>query len=283
MDFLTNKIAQRLGGNHFGTTTELYKFAKIKKVKDEATAQHPDLPLIDMGVGEPDRPADPGVVQALATEAGKADNRCYTDNGIDAFQQAAARYLERIYGLEGLDPSTQILHGIGSKPIFAMLPLCFIHPGDIALTTTPGYPVTATHTKYLGGEVYNLPLRQKNSYYPDLTVIPEDILKRAKLLYINYPNNPTGQVATQEFFAQVVEFAHRHDVVVISDDAYAALTFDSYQPLSFLSIDGAMEVGIEVHSLSKAFNMTGWRLAFVAGNAKIVKAYGTLNSRPPTQ
>ena len=276
MDFPSDKIAQRLGGKRFGTGTELYKFAKIKRAKDEATARRPDLPLIDMGVGEPDRPADPDVVRTLAAEAGQAHNRCYTDNGIAEFQEAAARYLERIYGLEGLDPSTQILHGIGSKPVFAMLPLCFIDPGDVALCTTPGYPVTATHTKYLGGQVCDLPLRQENDFYPDLAAVPEDTLKRSKLLYINYPNNPTGQVATHQFFAEVVDFAHRHGVVVVSDAAYAALTFDGREPLSFLSVDGAMDVGIEVHSLSKAFNMTGWRLAFVAGNAGMVKAYGTV-------
>jgi LL-diaminopimelate aminotransferase len=155
-----------------------------------------------------------------------------------------------------------------------MLPLVFINPGDVALITVPGYPVLGTYSQYLGGDVYPLPLRPENDFYPDFSAIPAVILKRAKLLYINYPNNPTSQVATVEFYRQVVEFAHRNQIVVVSDASYAALTYDGYKPLSLLTINGAREVGVEIHSLSKAFNMTGWRLAFIAGNPKVIKAYG---------
>lgn len=276
MDIITTHIAERLGGQNFGNETTLYKFAAIKKAKEEAKLLHPELSLIDLGVGEPDLPADPAIVQILAEEAGKPENRWYADNGIIEFQEAAARYMERVYQVRGIDPATQIIHGIGSKPILAMLPICFINPGDVILATSPGYPVAGTYTQYLGGEIYHLPLVKENAFYPDLDNIPETVLKRAKLLYMNYPNNPTGQVATVAFYRKVVEFAHRHGIVVVSDAAYGALTFDGYQPLSFLSIDGAMDVGVEVQSLSKAFNMTGWRLAFLVGNPQIIKAYGVV-------
>ncbi|MCP4040970.1 MAG: LL-diaminopimelate aminotransferase [Gammaproteobacteria bacterium] len=273
---MTESIAERLGGKQFGKDTVVYKFEKIKRAKDEAKRLNPDIPIIDMGVGEPDSPADAGVVEVLGKEAGKPENRWYADNGIPEFQAAAANYLGEVYGVNNLDPYQDIIHGIGSKPILAMLPLCFINPGDITLATIPGYPVTSTYTKYLGGDVYNLPLTVENDFFPDLKAIPADVAKKAKLLYINYPNNPTGQVATADFFADAVEFAHRNSVVIVQDAAYAALTFDAQKPLSLLSIDGAKEVGVEVHSLSKAFNMTGWRLAFIAGNTQAVKAYGTI-------
>lgn len=226
-----------------------------------------------MGVGEPDTPADPGIAQVLREECGRPENRFYADNGILEFQQAAAAYMQRVFHVDKLDPQTQILHGIGTKPILAMLPLCLIDPGDISLVTTPGYPVLGTYTRYMGGEVYPLPLRLQQDFYPDFDAIPYEILQRAKLLYINYPNNPTGQIATLEFFERVVDFARRYDIAVIHDAAYAALTYDGRPPLSFLSVPGAMEVGAEIQSLSKAFNMTGWRLGFLAGNAKLIAAY----------
>ena len=269
-------VAQRLGGEEFGKSNAIYKFEMIKRAKDEARKNNPELPIIDMGVGEPDSPADPAVVRVLSEEAGRPENRSYADNGIPEFQEAAADYLERVYAVKGIDPYENILHGIGAKPVLAMLPMCFINPGDITLATIPGYPVASTHTKYLGGDVYNLPLTQENGFLPDLESIPPGILERARLLCLNYPNNPTGQVATRAFFESAIEFALRHDIVIVQDAAYAALTYDGYKPLSLLSIDGAMEVGVEVHSLSKAFNMTGWRMAFVAGNKQVVKAYGTV-------
>lgn len=276
MDFFKDKIADRLGGVEFGNKTEVYKFELIKRAKALAKKEHPDTELIDMGVGEPDWPADRLVVERLQKEAGLPENRWYADNGIEAFTQAASRYLNRVYGLENIDPAQHLVHGIGSKPILAMLPLCFINPGDVFLTTVPGYPVCATYTKYLGGEVYNLPLWESNGFFPDFSTIPEAITKRAKALYLNYPNNPTGASATPEFFKDVVAFAKKHGIVVIHDAPYAALTYDGHKPLSFLSVDGAMEVGVEVHSLSKAFNMTGWRMGFVCGHPKAIKAYATI-------
>jgi len=276
MSFYDSKVSERLGGKMFGKKTEVYKFAKIKKAKEDAVKMYPHLALIDLGIGEPDKPADIEVVKILAAEAGKIENRLYADNGIPEFQEAAAKYLEKVYNLKGINPYTDIIHGIGSKPILSMLPVCFINPGDITLITTPGYPVIGTYTRYLGGDVYNLPLYKENNFYPDFSTIPKDVLKRAKLLYINYPNNPTGQVATKEFYKKVVEFAYENNIIVVSDAAYAPITFDGYEPLSFLSIDGAKEVGVELHSLSKAYNMTGWRLAFIVGDALAIKAYGTV-------
>jgi LL-diaminopimelate aminotransferase len=275
-NFFDDKISDRLGGINFGKSNTIYKFELIKRAKAAARKAHPGLELIDMGVGEPDWPADNLVVKALSEEAGKPENRWYADNGIPEFQEAAAKYLEKVYGLSGLLPSENIIHGIGSKPILAMLPICFINPGDILLTTVPGYPVTATYTKYLGGEIYNLPLTESNSFLPDLSLIPKPVLKKARMLYLNYPNNPTGAVANTEFFKQVVDFAIKNNIVVVNDSAYGALTYDGQKPLSFLSADGAIDVGMEVHSLSKAFNMTGWRIGFICGNSKAVKAFGTV-------
>jgi LL-diaminopimelate aminotransferase len=275
-NFIDDKISERLGGINFGKSTEIYKFELIKRAKAEAKKAHPGLALIDMGVGEPDWPADEMVVKSLSEEAGKPDNRWYADNGIPEFQEAAVHYLEEVYGLSNLIPSENIIHGIGSKPILAMLPICFINPGETLLTTVPGYPVTATYTKYIGGEVFNLPLLESNSFLPDIENIPGPILKRAKMLYLNYPNNPTGAVASVEFYEHVIDFARKNNIIVINDSAYGALTYDGQKPLSFLSVNGAMDVGIEVHSLSKAFNMTGWRIGFICGNNKAIKAYGTV-------
>jgi LL-diaminopimelate aminotransferase len=156
-----------------------------------------------------------------------------------------------------------------------MMPAAFINPGDVTLMTVPGYPVAGTHTQWYGGQVYNIPLEKENGFLPDLESIPAEIRKRAKLLVINYPNNPTGARATESFYRDVIEFALKNNVVVVQDAAYAALAYDG-KPLSFLSIPGAREVGVEIHSLSKSYNMTGWRMAFVAGNEKIVRAFATV-------
>jgi LL-diaminopimelate aminotransferase len=269
-------FADRIGGEQFGLSTEIYKFEKIKRAKRDAQSQHPGVPLIDLGVGEPDGVADESVVRVLAEEAGKPENRFYSDNGIGELKQAASDYMERIFGVGGLDPDTEINHVIGSKSALAMLPTAFINPGDIALLTSPCYPVLGTHTKYLGGDVVYLPISEQNRFLPDLDSLPEDVLRRAKLLYLNYPNNPTGAAATPEFFAKVVQFALKHQLLVVHDAAYAALVFDGAKPLSFLATPGAKEVGVELHSLSKSYNMTGWRIGFIAGNSLAVKAFATV-------
>ena len=270
--YIQNLFADRIGGKTYGKGPEIYKFEKIKRAKRAALAANPGAELIDMGVGEPDEMAFPESVEALCAAARNPENRGYSDNGGDAYKQAAARWMQKVCGVSGIDPALQIVHSIGSKAALSLLPACFINPGDVALMTTPGYPVFGTHSKYYGGEVHNIPLLEKNNFLPDLSSIPADRLKRAKTLVINYPNNPTGASATPEFFADIVAFAKKNNLVVIHDAAYAALRFDGH-PLSFLSTPGATDVGVELHSMSKGFNMTGWRLGFVVGNPLIVKAY----------
>ncbi len=273
--YIQSLFAQRIGGALFGKEQKIYKFEKIKRAKRAALAAHPGMELIDFGVGEPDEMAFPGVVRTLQQEAEKPENRGYADNGIQEFKDAAARYMQRVYGVSGINPETEVLHGIGSKPVLAMFPAIFINPGDVTLMTVPNYPIMGTHTRWYGGEVVNLPLREENGFLPDLGSLSVDVRKRAKLLYINYPNNPTGAGATKAFFEKVVTFAKENEVVVVNDAAYAALLYGT-KPLSFLSVPGAREVGVEIHSLSKAFNMTGWRLSFVAGNERVIAGYGNV-------
>jgi LL-diaminopimelate aminotransferase len=174
--------------------------------------------------------------------------------------------------VKGINPQTEVVHSIGSKAALSILPAAFVNPGDYVLMTAPGYPVFGTHSRYYGGQVYDLPLKPENGFLPDLDAVPANVLAKAKALVINYPNNPTGASATPEFFARVVEFAKKHRLVVISDAAYAALVYEG-QPLSFLATPGAKDVGVELHSVSKSFNMTGWRCGFVAGNELLVRAY----------
>ncbi len=264
-------FANRIGGVQYGKGTAIYKFEKIKRAKRAALAEYPQRRLLDFGIGENDEMADAVVRQCLKDEVDKLENRGYADNGILAFKEAAARYMQREFGVS-LDPVTEINHAIGSKPAYAMLPAVFINPGDVTLMTVPGYPVAGTHTKYFGGEVYPLPLFPQNQFFPDLEGIPPEMCRRAKMLVINYPNSPTGQVATRDFYKQVIEFAHRHQVVIVQDAAHILLSYQS-KPFSFLEMDGAKDVGIEIHSMSKGFNMIGWRMGFVAGHERIVRAF----------
>lgn len=271
--FIQNLFAERIGGRQYGKSTAIYKFEKIKRAKRAALAANPGAEIIDMGVGEPDEMAFPEVVQKLHEEARLPENRGYADNGDAVLKQAAARYLDRVCSVRGINPETEVMHSIGSKAALSILPATLINPGDHVLMTTPGYPVFGTHAKYYGGLVHNLPLTAENNFLPDLDGVPRDVLAKAKVLVINYPNNPTGASATPEFFAKVVAFAKAHNVVVVHDAAYAALVFEG-KPLSFLATPGAKDVGVELHSTSKTFNMTGWRCGFVAGNELLVKAYG---------
>ncbi|MFQ5559438.1 MAG: LL-diaminopimelate aminotransferase [Nitrospinota bacterium] len=273
--FIQHSFADRIGGAGFGKDTTIYKFEKIKRAKKKALNENPGAELIDLGVGEPDEMAFDEVVETLSREASRHENRGYADNGIPEFKKAASGYLANVFKVEGINPETEVIHSIGSKPALAMFPSAFINPGDVTIMTVPGYPVMGTHTKWLGGDVHNLPLNEKNGFLPKLSTIPEEIRKRAKLLYLNYPNNPTGATASFSFFEEVVHFARENNIVVVHDAAYAALSFNE-KPLSFLSVPGARDVGVEIHSLSKAYNMTGWRLAFVAGNPKVVSAFANV-------
>jgi len=267
-------FADRIGGANYGKGTEIYKFEKIKRAKRAVIAAHPERPLLDFGIGENDDMADPLVREVAKREIDKLENRGYADNGIAAFKEAAANFMKKTFGVT-LDAEKEVNHAIGSKPALAMIPAAFINPGDITLMTVPGYPVAGTHTKYLGGKVHDLPLLEANGFLPDLDGIPDDIKKKAKLLVINYPNSPTGAVATRDFYRRVIDFAHKNQIVVVQDAAHILLSYGD-PPLSFLQIDGAKEVGVEIHSMSKGFNMIGWRMAFVAGHAKIVQAFADI-------
>jgi LL-diaminopimelate aminotransferase len=269
-------FAQRIGGSGYGKGTEIYKFEKIKRAKRKALAEHPERKLLDFGIGENDEMADPSVRRVMAEEINRPENRGYADNGILAFKEAVSRLMAREFGVE-LDPVTEINHCIGTKTALAMLPAVFIDPGDVTLMTVPGYPVAGTHTKYYGGEVHWLPLLAENDFLPDLDSIPAEVRRRAKLLVINYPNSPTGKTATREFYARVVEFARTNRVVVVQDAAHVMLSFDS-PPLSFLQMPGARDVGVEVHSLSKGWNMIGWRMGWVCGHERIVRALADLKN-----
>jgi len=272
--YFQDLFADRIGGADYGKSTSIYKFEKIKRAKRQAIADFPDRPLLDFGIGENDVPADDTVCRVLAHAATLPENRGYADNGGLEFKEAAARFMKRVFGVD-LNAVTEINHCIGSKPALAMLPAAFINPGDVTLMTVPGYPVAGTHTKYYGGSVHELPLTAENRFYPDLDGIPEGIKEKAKLLVLNYPNSPTGQVATTEFYQKVMEFAHRHKIVVVQDAAHVMFTY-RLRPVSFLQVPGAKDVGVEIHSLSKGWNMIGWRIGFVCGNERIVRAFADI-------
>ncbi|MFA5689183.1 MAG: LL-diaminopimelate aminotransferase [Kiritimatiellales bacterium] len=263
-------FADRIGGENYGKSTAIYKFEKIKRAKAKARKEHPELEILDFGVGEPDRMAPPVIRDTLKIEVDKPSNRGYADNGIPEFKQAAAQYMREFFGVE-LDPVSEINHSIGTKPALAMLPLAFVNPGDVIFQTVPGYPVMATHTKYLGGNVVDLPLLKENNFLPDLKNIDPALADKCKLFYVNYPNNPTGAVATDEFFDELIAFAKKHNILIVQDAPYSTLVYDS--PLkSILQRPGAKECALELHSMSKAYNMTGWRLAFFCGAAWAVDA-----------
>ena len=272
--YIQNLFSERIGGVNYGKDTAIYKFEKIKRAKKAALDANPDAEIIDMGVGEPDEMAFPEVITKLHEEAKKPENRGYSDNGGQALKIAAANFLKKECEVSDINPDTEVLHSIGSKAALSILPAAFINPNDYAIMTIPGYPVFGTHTKYYGGKVHNLALTAENNYLPKLNSIPDEVLKKAKVLVLNYPNNPTGASATKEFFSEVVDFAKRNNLIVIHDAAYIGLVYDGNQPLSFLATPGAKDVGIELHSTSKNFNMTGWRCGFVVGNQLLVKAYG---------
>jgi LL-diaminopimelate aminotransferase len=264
-------FADRVGGINYGKGTAIYKFEKIKRAKRKALTDHPERTLIDFGIGENDEMAPPSIRERMAEEINRPENRGYADNGTSEYKEAVARFMQRNFGVE-LDPVKEVNHCIGSKTALALLPAAFINPGDVTLMTVPGYPVAGTHTKYYGGSVHALPLLPQNSFLPDLDSIPADIRQKAKLLVICYPNSPTGKVATRDFYKRVIDFAGQNDIVVVQDAAHIMLTFDG-EPLSFLSMPGAKEVGVEVHSMSKGFHMIGWRLGWVCGHERIVQAF----------
>lgn len=253
-----------------------YLFAEIDRQKQEARGRGVDL--IDLGIGDPDLPTPPHVIDALARAAREPRNHRYPDyEGLLSFRTAAAAWYRQRFGVV-LDPATEVLTLIGSKEGTAHIPLAFVNPGDVVLVPDPGYPVYAAGTWFAGGEPYFLPLRAEREFLPDLDAIPAEVLRRAKMLFLNYPNNPTAACATREFFERVVRFAQRHGIVVCHDAMYSELRFDGYEPPSFLQVPGAKEVGVEFHSCSKSYSMTGWRIGFVVGNRQVLAGLGRIKT-----
>ena len=245
-----------------------YLFAEIDRRKRAALARGVDL--IDLGVGDPDIPTPSAIVEKLIESASKPVNHRYpSSSGMPEFRAAVADWYQRRFNVR-LDPGTEVVSLIGSKEGIGNMAVAFVDPGDIVLVASPCYPVYHIGTAFNGGKNYFLPLKKENQFLPDLDSIPTGVAGQAKLLWINYPNNPTAAVANREFFSQVIDFAHRHNVIVCHDAAYTEMGFDEYRPMSFLELDGAKEVGIEFHSLSKTFNMTGWRIGMAVGNSELV-------------
>ena len=234
--------------------------------------------IINFSIGDPDIPTPENVINKIRQTAGDPVNHRYPETfGLPELRQTIADWYKKRFNVI-LDPASEILPLQGSKEGIAHMALCYIDPGDIALVPDPSYPVYTGGTILAGGEVYYMPLLEKNKFLPDLNAIPDDVLKKTKILWINYPNNPTGAIAEIDFFNNVVDFAKKHDILVCHDGPYSEVSYDGYKPISFLEAEGAKEVGVEFHSLSKSYNMTGWRIGMVVGNAKAVQALNTVKS-----
>ncbi len=253
-----------------------YLFKELDRQKEEVRARGVDI--IDLGVGDPDLPTPPHIIEALQRAAADPSNHRYPSySGMARFNSAVAAWYRHRFGVE-LDSSSEVVTLIGSKEGLAHLPLAFINSGDLALVPSPAYPVYDIAVQFAGGRSVFMDLRRENDFLPDIDGIPEETARRARLLFINYPNNPTSATASLEFFNEVAAFARRHNIIVCHDAAYTELSFDGYRPPSFMQAEGAMEVGIEFHSLSKTYNMTGWRIGFAVGRREIVQALGQVKS-----
>lgn len=253
-----------------------YLFAEIDRRKREALARGADL--IDLGIGDPDIPTPVAIVEKLTECASKPANHRYpSSSGLMEFRQAVADWYMRRFNVK-LDPVTEVVSLIGSKEGIGNMAVAFVDPGDVVLVASPCYPVYHIGTAFNGGKNYFLPLTRENRFLPDLDSIPAEIARQAKLLWINYPNNPTAAVADRAFYQRVVEFANRYNIIVCHDAAYSEMGYEGYRPLSFLELEGAKEVGIEFHSLSKTFNMTGWRIGMAVGNPDLVSGLGQAKS-----
>ena len=253
-----------------------YLFVEISRKIAEKKAQGIDV--ISFGIGDPDIPTPASVVDRLRDTALDTPNHRYPEtDGLPEFRQAVADWYQRRFGI-AVRPDEETLPLIGAKEGIGHAALCFIEPGDIALVPDPGYPVYSVGTWFAGGECHWMPLLEENGWLSDLDDIPEDAARKAKVIWLNYPNNPTGAIADGDYFAKVVEFAKAYDIAVLHDASYSEVAFDGYRPVSFLETPGAMDVGVEFHSLSKSYNMTGWRLGMAVGNADIISALMVVKS-----
>jgi LL-diaminopimelate aminotransferase len=243
-----------------------YLFAEINRKRNELIAQGVDI--INLAVGDPDKPTPTHILQVMHEAIDDVSTHNYPPyQGTQAFREAAANWMERRFGVAGLNPNTEVVSSIGSKEAIHNTFLAFVDTGDYTLIPDPGYPVYRTATLFAGGEPFTMPLKADNQFLPDLSAIPEEVARQAKLLWINYPNNPTGALATIEFFAELVAFCKQYDILLCHDHAYSEMAYDGYKPPSVLQVPGAKDIAIEFHSLSKSYNMTGWRIGFVVGNA----------------
>jgi len=264
------KIAQRI------ETIPPYLFAEIDKKKEEAIKKGVDI--INLGIGDPDKPTPNNIIEKLRESVKDPKTHDYPPYaGTAEFRQAVALWYKNRFSVD-LDPDKEVMALIGSKEGIAHIFLAFIDPGDFSLIPDPAYPVYKTGTLFANGFPYIMPLLEENNFLPDLEEIDEEIAQRAKLMFISYPNNPTAAVANKDFFEKVVKFANKYDILVCHDFAYSEMTFDDYKANSFLEVDGAKEVGIEFHSLSKTYNMTGWRLGFVVGNKEAISALSIIKT-----
>jgi LL-diaminopimelate aminotransferase len=254
-----------------------YLFAEINRKGNELVAQGVDI--INLAVGDPDRPTPNHILQVMHQAIDNACTHNYPPyQGTQEFREAAAKWMERRFGVGELNPNTEVVCSIGSKEAIHNTFLAFVEAGDYTLIPDPGYPVYRTATIFAGGEPFTMPLKAENEFLPDLNAIPEEVAHKAKLLWINYPNNPTGALATLEFFAELVAFCKQYNILLCHDNAYSEMAYDGYKPPSILQIPGAKDVAIEFHSLSKSYNMTGWRIGFVVGNAIGIKGLTQVKS-----
>ena len=247
-----------------------YLFTAITRAIAEKRAQGVDV--VTFAIGDPDIPTPRHILDSLHAAAEDPANHRYPESdGLPELRRAIAGWYERRFGL-GFDPDKEVQPLLGSKEGISNVALCLVDPGDVVLIPSPGYPPYTTGTIFAGGEPYYLPLTEENDFLPDLSAVPDDVARRARVLWLNYPNNPTAAVAPLEFFEEAVRFAKRYDIAVCHDGPYSEVAYDGYKPVSFLQADGAREVGIEFHSLSKTFNMTGWRIGWAIGNATLIDA-----------
>jgi LL-diaminopimelate aminotransferase len=253
-----------------------YLFAEIDKKKREVAARGVDI--ISLGIGDPDLPTAPHIVRALQEAATRPANHRYPDyEGLFTFRKAATDWYKSRFNVT-LDPEKEAVSLIGSKEGIAHIPLAFVNPGDVVLVPDPGYPVYNIGTIFSDGQPYFMPLRKENGFLPDLKAVPEAVAQRAVLMWIGYPNNPTSAIASKEFFAEVIRFAEKHNIIVCHDNAYSEVYYERKKTLSFLEVDGAREVGLEFHSLSKTYNMTGWRIGFAVGNSTLIDGLGKIKT-----
>lgn len=253
-----------------------YLFQEIDRLKAELAAKGVDV--INLGVGDPDLPTPGHIIEAVQRAAEDPSTHQYPSySGMNDFRISVASWYRRRFGVD-LDPIEEVVTLIGSKEGIAHFPLAFINPGDMALVPTPAYPVYHVGTLFAGGESCFMPLLRENDFLPDLAALSPDTARRARIIFVNYPNNPTGATAERDFYEKVVAFAREYEVIVCHDAAYSEMAFDGYRPMSFLEIPGAKEVGIEFHSLSKTYNMTGWRLGFAVGNTQLLQGLGQVKS-----